>query len=680
MAQSPESNATSSEVIRYDLGWNAINAMLRAGRSLSGHERNCCFLGTGGDRFADVSGVAGLDLADDGRVLALADWDYDGDVDFWIANRSGPQLRYLQNNLVDSLGTKASTNFFAIHLQGVDCNRDGIGARVTIEMDGKPNQTRSLRAGDGYLSQSTKWLHFGVGGTATISKVTIQWPMSRDDESGRQVQTISNLATNRWYRVVQGEEPYPWKPTLKIRPLSPSDLVAPPVSDRARISLLNPVPLPNISCSDASGTEVSLTQSDLGPRLVNIWASWCQPCLAELTEWSEHREQFQAAGLTIVLVNVDQSSDEKQAATDWLAQQDLPFQNFFGDEETAARFDVIQRSLLSRQRPLPIPTSFLIDGDGQLRVVYKGPVPAETLLRDTKRLTADRATLLAAATPFQGKWLTPPGGSTPLQLAIKLIEGDRSDDAIDYITSLVASQSPHVTSSLLNLQGAMLSDKKRYREAAQAYRQSLERDPSNRQAHSELGFLLLGSGQGKAAEQHFVTLLEASPNDPSLRFKLGMSYLMQHELDKASIEMQRVLKVRPMPLAHWHLGDIAIAKHRPDIAIEQYEKGLALEPSLIDKANNLAWLLATTANEAMRDGDRAVVVAEGYSAAIKEPTPHSLDTLAAAYAAAGRFGKAAAVAANAAQLAKETGDLDLAKTIRKRIDLYQQRKPFVDEP
>ena len=79
MAHSPEENAPTTEVIRYDLGWNAINAMLRAGRSLSGHERNCCFLNGRGGRFADVSAVARLDFDDDGRVLALADWDYDGD-------------------------------------------------------------------------------------------------------------------------------------------------------------------------------------------------------------------------------------------------------------------------------------------------------------------------------------------------------------------------------------------------------------------------------------------------------------------------------------------------------------------------------------------------------------------------------------------------------------------------
>ena len=68
MAQSPGENAPAAEVLRYDVGWKALNTMLRAGRSLSGHERNCCFLNTRGQRFADISAAANLDFDDDGEV------------------------------------------------------------------------------------------------------------------------------------------------------------------------------------------------------------------------------------------------------------------------------------------------------------------------------------------------------------------------------------------------------------------------------------------------------------------------------------------------------------------------------------------------------------------------------------------------------------------------------------
>ena len=74
VAQSPDENAPQSEVLRYDIGWKALNTMLRSGRSLSGKERNCCFLNTQGQRFANISAAADIDFDDDGRVVAVCDW------------------------------------------------------------------------------------------------------------------------------------------------------------------------------------------------------------------------------------------------------------------------------------------------------------------------------------------------------------------------------------------------------------------------------------------------------------------------------------------------------------------------------------------------------------------------------------------------------------------------------
>jgi len=74
--------------------------MISAGRSFSGRERHCAYLDTGkpagGDplRFVNVSATTGLDLPDDGRGLALTDWDQDGDLDVWISNRTAPRLRF----------------------------------------------------------------------------------------------------------------------------------------------------------------------------------------------------------------------------------------------------------------------------------------------------------------------------------------------------------------------------------------------------------------------------------------------------------------------------------------------------------------------------------------------------------------------------------------------------------
>ena len=101
MSQSPISLAKAGQASSYDKAWSALNRLLRSGRSFSGHERNCCFLNIGQPRFADVSATVGLDQMDDGRALALTDWDYDGDLDLWITNHSAPRVRFLRNDVAD---------------------------------------------------------------------------------------------------------------------------------------------------------------------------------------------------------------------------------------------------------------------------------------------------------------------------------------------------------------------------------------------------------------------------------------------------------------------------------------------------------------------------------------------------------------------------------------------------
>ena len=75
--------------------------MMKGGRSFSANERNCCFLNMGAapaaaGRFANISAVSGLDYPDDGRAVALVDWDQDGDLDMWISNRNAPRLRLMR--------------------------------------------------------------------------------------------------------------------------------------------------------------------------------------------------------------------------------------------------------------------------------------------------------------------------------------------------------------------------------------------------------------------------------------------------------------------------------------------------------------------------------------------------------------------------------------------------------
>src|SRR5580698_6243679 len=155
VANSPETRTPS---VNYELGWNAINELIRSDASWNGYERNVFYLNNHDGTFSDVSGISRLDFPDDSRSFALADLDHDGRLEVILKNRNGPQLRILRNAMKD-IG-----NSMAIRLRGKKSNRDAIGARVTVEVPGH-RQTKYLQAGSGFLSQHTKELFFGVGKT-----------------------------------------------------------------------------------------------------------------------------------------------------------------------------------------------------------------------------------------------------------------------------------------------------------------------------------------------------------------------------------------------------------------------------------------------------------------------------------------------------------------------------------
>src|SRR5580692_11035301 len=166
VANSPQNQASSP---KYELGWNAINELIRSDASWNGFERNIFYANNHDGTFSDVSATSGLDFPDDSRSFVLADLDRDGRLEVVLKNRNAPQLRILRNAM------REIGNSIALRLRGTKSNRDAIGAAVTIEAE-EHKQTKYLQAGSGFLSQHTKELFFGVGKTEGSVRATIRWP------------------------------------------------------------------------------------------------------------------------------------------------------------------------------------------------------------------------------------------------------------------------------------------------------------------------------------------------------------------------------------------------------------------------------------------------------------------------------------------------------------------------
>ncbi|MFL5244976.1 MAG: CRTAC1 family protein [Gemmataceae bacterium] len=131
--------------------------------------------------------LGGKPAARSSRAAATADFRGVGKLDI-VVNNFNDQAYYFQNQF-------PQRNYVEFRLTGVKCNRDAIGAVVRL-YSGKEILTRQVNPAGGYLSQSSKVVHFGLGDRTSIDRVEIRWP-------GGHRQTIEKPALNKRHEVVE---------------------------------------------------------------------------------------------------------------------------------------------------------------------------------------------------------------------------------------------------------------------------------------------------------------------------------------------------------------------------------------------------------------------------------------------------------------------------------------------
>jgi len=148
------------------------------------------FLNHGRGKFKDVAAEVegGFASPKVGRGLAYADFDRDGDVDILMTTNNGPAYLY-------RLDQSSGNHSIRFHLIGTKSNRDAMGAVARIFHGGQV-QTRLVRGGSSYLSQSELPVTFGLGKEDKIDRVTIDWPSGGTEE-------YKNLRAERAYEVTE---------------------------------------------------------------------------------------------------------------------------------------------------------------------------------------------------------------------------------------------------------------------------------------------------------------------------------------------------------------------------------------------------------------------------------------------------------------------------------------------
>lgn len=673
MSRSPEAEAeaeaksTAEQLGNYRNAWSALSQLIGMGRSFSGHERNCCFLNNHSGRFADVSAATGLDLIDDGRAIALADWDADGDLDIWLANRTAPRVRLMRNDADNR------HHWLAIRLQGRSSNRDAIGARVELVLDDSSRFIRTLHAGDGYLSQSSKWLHFGLGNHSSVQELVVTWP-------GGERETIDgiDLVDGRWVIVEGDGSARSWSHPADVPTLAGLPIELPNVESASRTWIMGRVPLPL-----DTNSETILTDFRGKPLLVNLWSATCSSCVGELSQWTEQATRIHSAGLEVLALSVDNDST---ASDQLLAELAFPFPAGEARTELVQAMETVQRTFLEKQTPLPVPTSFLLDPFGGVAAIYKGPVELDTLMQDVELLTKSKVEQRDAAVPFPGRWASQVFPTDPRPVVRTLdLAGDIAG-ANAYLTRYAeyASEAPRSTGDVspaaaLKLLGDRALSQSERVTAVQAYARVREIAVNDTTLHKSIAENLLRHGLGRESLEHFTLVLQLIPDDATSLYNAGLANMGLRNFDEAIKLFRATLRVRPDDAdTHFHLANGLQATGNTPPAVDHLRRAVRLQPDSPLAANNLAWILATHPNPNLRNGDEAVRLARKICESSSFSNASTVATLAAALAEAKSFEEAVKMNQRAIDLATNHNNKQLQDKLQQRQTLYESNHAYRD--
>jgi tetratricopeptide (TPR) repeat protein len=242
-------------------------------------------------------------------------------------------------------------------------------------------------------------------------------------------------------------------------------------------------------------------------------------------------------------------------------------------------------------------------------------------------------------------------------------------------------------------------------------RAALQADPSSARGFNDLGVLLAGMGRDEEAVAQFEKAAALKPDFAAARANLGGALVRLGRLDEALVQLRQALEsdagyapahyslglvlsqrgdalgaIREWRIAldldpknaeaHASLGDALCAQGQTAEALAQWRDSIRLQPNHATALLRAAWILATSPDAAIRNGDAALAFAVRAIELAGEKDARLLDTLAAAYAEQGQFADAVLTARRALAQAAQENQPALANEIRLRIAMYEANRPF----
>lgn len=598
VARSPRERPTERELREYTAWWLAMTGHVKRGRSYNGHERNCAYLNLRDGSFAEVSALAGVDLPEDGRSLALVDWDGDGALDLWVRNRSSPRLRLLVNQLGPAAGERA---FVALRLQGTRSNRDAIGARVEVVLEGGSGEKlqRGLRAGEGFLGQSTRWLSFGLGRETRIRRVDVRWP------SGAR-ESFEGVVAGRRYELVEGSgRAVEWQRPGGNPRLAPDPQPTFAESELASIFLPARFPAPILRYVPSSGGAPREIETGRGPLLVLLVASWSPEAVQLAAELSARSKELRALGLDVLALDVAGMASPLQPIQGADLARPFDFAAFAfrsgrATPELADKLELVQDFLFDRTPPACVPFGLLLDGAARVSAIYRGRPALADLELHLGTLDAVRERRYEVGAPFPGRWKLMAADIGELPAANWFVERYPEDSERYYQSTIAGSggasgeggSAADRSRALFRMAELRLSNGKRDEARALALR-AAELDPANADAERILGDVFMLDGDAAAAFERYRGAVERNPRLAAAHYGLGHAAASLGRADEARAAYLRAVELVPNhPEANNNLGLLLLEGRDLAGAIPRFEAAIAGDPTLASSHYMLGAALA----------------------------------------------------------------------------------------
>jgi Flp pilus assembly protein TadD len=219
-----------------------------------------------------------------------------------------------------------------------------------------------------------------------------------------------------------------------------------------------------------------------------------------------------------------------------------------------------------------------------------------------------------------------------------------------------------------------------YDAAIEEWKKALELDPKDFRARNNLGGTLLRSGRVDEGITQFQKALETNPRYADAYDNLGIALLQEGKVDEGIVQFQKALEINPEHVqTHANLGNAFYMQGKYAEALAQWHEGLRSDPNLLALLTQSAWVLSTSPDASVRNGAEAVELAERAAQLSRGQDPAVLDTLAAAYAEAGKFAVALETVQKAlARAAQQESTQSLIESLKARRALYETNTPFRD--